>query len=197
VTESNRPKKGDNITVEPIRERKDIEAIKQLTKGNPRDYLLFVLGINNGLRISDMLKLKAGMMRDLKAGDSLQIKEQKTGKHNVLVVNKAVHAALKLYFETYQPEDDDYLFKSRKGKNNPLSASTVGNYVKGWCRTLKLKGNFGARTLRKTWGYQARIHHGAGLDLICKRFNHSSPAVTLRYLGITDKQINDLLMFEN
>ena len=54
----NHPKKGSSITVEPIREIKDIKRIKRNLKDKPRDLLLFTLGINNGLRIGDLLKLK-------------------------------------------------------------------------------------------------------------------------------------------
>ena len=55
---TNHPKKGDRIAVEPIRKIKDIKAISKLTQGNHRDHLLFVMGINNGLRAGDLVKLK-------------------------------------------------------------------------------------------------------------------------------------------
>jgi integrase len=48
-------------TVEPIRDLTQIEAMKEILKSNSiRDYLLFVMGINTGLRISDLLALKQG-----------------------------------------------------------------------------------------------------------------------------------------
>jgi integrase len=90
--------------------------------------------------------------------------------------------------------DDDYLFKSKKGENNPLSIQAVNNYIKKWTRAINLKGNYGAHTLRKTWGYIQRIKFGVGFEIICKRFNHSNPAVTMRYLGIQDKEVNGILM---
>ena len=76
----NHPKQGSRITVEPIRNEKDIQRIKKSLQSNLRDLLLFTIGINNGLRIGDILKLKAGDVRDLKVGDCLTIREQKTGK---------------------------------------------------------------------------------------------------------------------
>ena len=59
-TNPNHPKKGSRITVEPIRSDKNIKRVKRLLKDNTRDLLLFTMGINNGLRISDLLKLKVG-----------------------------------------------------------------------------------------------------------------------------------------
>jgi O-acetyl-ADP-ribose deacetylase (regulator of RNase III) len=47
---TNHPKKGDRIKVDPIRKIKDIKAISKITQDNPRDHLLFIMGINNGLR---------------------------------------------------------------------------------------------------------------------------------------------------
>lgn len=194
MIENHRPKKGDKITVDPIRKQRDVESIKKMLWSNPRDYLLFVIGINNGLRAGDILKLKVKDIKGKKAGAFIQIKEGKTGKVNVLVINKAVYAAIKKFIVDVNPEDGDYVFKSRKGENNPITIQAVNNYVKKWCKAINLKGNYGAHTLRKTWGYHARMHHGAGFELICKRYNHSNPAVTMRYLGIEDKEIHGLLM---
>ena len=72
---ANHPRKGSRITVEPIRKQKYIDAIKKLLQSNPRDQLLFTLGINNGLRCGDLLKLKVGEVKDLKAGDHITIKD--------------------------------------------------------------------------------------------------------------------------
>lgn len=190
----NAPKKGSRITVDPIRSVQDIKAIAKLLHDKPRDHLLFVMGVNNGLRAGDLLKLKVKDLRYLKAGETLKIKEGKTGKENVLAVNKTVYKALKYYFETVKPMDEDYVFKSKKGENRPITIQAVNNYIKSWARTINLRGNYGAHTLRKTWGYVQRTKFGVGFELICKRFNHSSPAVTMRYLGIEDKEVNGILM---
>ena len=192
---ANHPQKGDRLTVDPIREIKNIKAISSLTRDNPRDHLLFVLGVNNGLRAADLLSLKAGDVRHMKVGDTLTIKESKTGKHNVLVVNKTVHKALREYLGKVQPADEDFLFASRKGKG-PLQSQAVSKLVKRWARAINLKGNYGAHTLRKTWGYIQRTVHGVGFEIICKRYNHSSPAITMRYLGIQDKEVHSTLMNE-
>ena len=191
----NHPKKGDRIAVDPIRNIADIKAISKLTKDNPRDHLLFIMGINNGLRAGDLIKLKVKDVRDMRIGDTLTIKESKTQKDNILVVNKTVNKALKAYLDRVQPDDEAFLFKSRKG-NGHLLSQAVSKLVKKWTKAINLKGNYGAHTLRKTWGYIQRTVHGVGFEIICKRYNHSSPTVTMRYLGIEDKEVHNTLMNE-
>ncbi len=192
---ANHPKKGSRIAVDPIRKIKDIKAISKLTSGNPRDHLLFVMGINNGLRACDLVKVHVGDLRYLRVGDTLTIKESKTGKDNILVVNKTVYKALQAYLDAIRPNDDAFLFASRKGESH-LQSQAVSKLVKKWTRAINLKGNYGAHTLRKTWGYIQRTMHGVGFEIICKRYNHSSPSITMRYLGIQDKEVHGVLMNE-
>lgn len=194
----NHPKKGSRIEVEPLRREKDIKAIIQLLSGHPRDHLLFVMGINNGIRVGDLLNIKVGDVRYLKSGQVHQITESKTKKKNVVVINKSVRKALDTYFSnsTNQIENHHYLFRSRKGENFPLSVQAVHGLVKKWTQTINLKGNYGTHTLRKTWGYQQRTKYGVGFDVIAKRFNHSDPKTTMTYLGIEDKEVHSILMNE-
>jgi integrase len=180
---TNHPKKGDRIKVDPIRKIKDIKAISKITQDNPRDHLLFIMGINNGLR------------RNMRVGDALTIKESKTGKDNILVINKTVHRALRNFLDRVQLDDDSFLFASRKG-NGHIQSQAVSKLVKNWTKAINLKGNYGAHTLRKTWGYIQRTMHGVGFEIICKRYYHSSPAITMRYLGIQDKEVHSTLMNE-
>jgi len=192
----NHPKKGENITVQPIRDLKDIESIKKLLSKNTRDLLLFTMGINNGLRCGDLIRLKVGDVKHLKVNETLNIKESKTGKTNVLMINKTTFKILKDYLNETKPDDEDYLFKSRKGENQSLSVQSVNSMVKEWTRSINLKGNFGTHSLRKTFGYIQRKKYGVSWEVLCKRFNHSSPSVTMRYLGIEDKEVNGILMNE-
>lgn len=195
----NHPKKGSRITVDPIRDEKVIKRIKRaLRKKSPRDYLLFVMGINNGLRISDLLKLKISDINDLLPGETLPIIEQKTGNQNVLMINKAVYEALQDYFKSIETATTIYLFQSRNknkdGHPKPISIQAVALMVKKW--TKGMKGNFSTHSLRKTWGYHQRTKFGVSFEIICKRFGHSSPAITMRYLGIQDKEVNSILLNE-
>jgi integrase len=193
---ANHPPKGSKITVEPIRTLAHITSLKQILTPKPRDLLLFTLGINNGIRTGDLLKLKVQDLIGKKPGDTLSIKESKTGKVNVLMVNKAVHKALVGYFASEDCQPEHYLFKSRMGNNRPLTVQTVNRMVKAWTRAINLPGNYGAHSLRKTFGYIQRTQYGVGFEVLCKRFNHGNPSVTMRYLGISDSEVLEILHHE-
>jgi integrase len=87
-------------------------------------------------------------VEDLKPGQSITITEGKTGQENVLMINRTVFKAIKKYIEQIQP-DDDFLFATRKTKK-PLTIQAVNALLKKWTRAINLKGNCGARSLRKT-----------------------------------------------
>ncbi|PEV11699.1 site-specific integrase [Bacillus thuringiensis] len=90
------------------------EYLKQKSE---RNYILFVIGINTGLRISDILKLKVG---DLK-GSHISMREMKTGKQKRIQITAALRRELKWYIEDM--EEYEYLIKSRQGKNRPIGRS--------------------------------------------------------------------------
>ncbi|MDD2389005.1 MAG: tyrosine-type recombinase/integrase [Desulfobacterales bacterium] len=187
-------KKGTKVRVEPVRKIQDIKSIGKLLKSEPRNLLLWVLGINNGLRCSDLVPLKVHQLKDLKAGEFFHITERKTGKQNILIVNKSVRKVLDFYLEQIKPDADDYIFSSRKGSH--MSSQSTGRLIKGWTKAINLSGNYGSHTLRKTWAYQQRVKFHVPIEIITKRLNHSNPAVTMRYVGIEDKEVCDVLLNE-
>lgn len=193
VKNPNHPQKNSTTTVDPIRSLESVDQIKGNLAERPRDLLLFVMAINNGIRCGDLLKLKVIDLRGKQRGDTLTIKESKTGKPNILAVNDSVHTALTRYLASDTFADEDYLFRSQKGENRPLTIQSVNRLVKGWCRKVGLHGNYGAHSLRKTFGYVQRVHYGVGFEILCKRFNHASPTVTMRYLGINDTEVISIL----
>lgn len=182
------------MKVEPFIDLKDVKSIKKLLKDNPRDRLLFILGVNSGLRVQDLLQFRCADVLDVKVGDRIALKEKKTGKDNVLIINKEIMDAITVYVAALSPEPEHYLFKSRKGKNYPLTTFAVTKYVKQWAAALNLKGNFGAHTLRKTWCYHQRKKYNVSWCLLSKRLAHSSPAITRRYLGIQEEEVEEILL---
>lgn len=162
-----------------------------------RDHLLFILGINTGLRAIDLLRLKVKDVKDRQVGETVYIIETKTGKQNSITINKPIQKAVELYLpERKGPNvDEEPLFCNYYGSTpKPLASNTVQKMVKAWTKAANLKGNYGTHTLRKTFGYQQRIKYGTGYELICKRFNHSSPDITMRYLGIQDSEVHAILL---
>ncbi len=178
--------------VEPIRDPKKIAVIRSMlkTEGHPRDYLLFVLGINFALRISDLLALKLGDVIDEQylVKPSFTIREKKTRKQRKTVINKPAREALEWFLnQTDYPERDTYLFKSLRS-SKPVDSVQVWRLLKVWCKKAGVNEDCGTHTLRKTWGYHAR-KKGVPLELIQAKFGHSSPAITRRYIGITADEI--------
>ena len=191
----NAPGKGIKKASDPIRKLKDIRLIMKMIEDRPRDHLLFVLGINNGLRVGDIIGLKVRDVAYTKPGESIRIVERKTGKENILKINKVVYNSITNYLEYANPQDGDFLFPSRKGGGHIL-VTAVTSMIKTWTKEINLKGRYGAHTLRKTWGYIQRVEYGTPFEVICKRYLHTNPAVTMRYIGVNDKEVEDVLDFE-
>ena len=181
-------------TVEPIRDIQKILAIKRILKeqSNPRDYLLFTMGINFALRINDLLSLKVKDVLDKKGEivEYLHLREQKTKKEKKIKINKAVKEALEYYFKKATVTDpDNYLFTSYRS-NKKLDRIRVWQMIKNWCKEVGLESErIGTHTLRKTWGYQAR-KKGITIEQISEKLGHRSSIVTKRYIGINQDEIN-------
>jgi len=179
-------------TVEPIRDPTKIIWIKErLRARNRRNYLLFVWGINTALRVSDLLSIRLSQVWRDGPLPSFVIREKKTAHERHIAINDAMAEALRFYMATHQPKHpDEPLFMGRGGQ--PLSRSMVEKLIKKWCREAGLFGRYGTHTFRKTWGYMARTQHGISWEQIAMRLGHSSPASTMRYLGITQDEIHKL-----
>ncbi len=197
VQMNNRPKRGDVIKVEPIRDTRDIKNIKKLLAEKPRDLAIFTFGINTNLRASDLVKIRVGQVRHLQPGDNFTIREKKTGKLKSITVNKTVLDAVKCLMSVMSGvEDDNYLFQSQKGANQPLEVSSLHRLVKGWCNDINLPGNFGSHSLRKTFGYIHRTIHNTDIPTLMTMFNHASQKQTLAYLGIQESDVRDAYLKE-
>ncbi|MEC2591376.1 site-specific integrase, partial [Bacillus thuringiensis] len=154
-----------------------IQQIKEyLKEKNARNYILFVMGINTGLRISDILKLKVGDVQ----GSHISMREIKTGKQKRIQITPSLKRELKWFNEGREVEE--YLLKSRKGKNRPIGRSMAYKILKSTAAEFGLD-EIGTHTLRKTYGYHMYMQT-KNIALLMEIFNHSSEKVTLRYIGV-------------
>ena len=175
-------------TVDPIRKKTDIEKIKSvLLKMSYRDYLFFEVGINTGLRISDILKLKVS---DIRGKYYIELKEQKTGKMKKFRMNSVLRSELENYIVT--KNDDNYVFESLRTSGNPLERTRAYRILNQAAKIAKLSIKIGTHTMRKTFGFHF-YQQTKDIALLQVLFNHSSPSVTLRYIGI-DQNILDSAM---
>jgi integrase len=199
MTRDNRPRKGAHIKVEPIRYLADIKRIKNFLVNRPRDLALFTLGINSPLRVSDLLRLTYDQVRGLSPGDFLVIHEKRTGRRFKVGFNNACCAAI-ANLDAAHPDRSGrktashFLFSSRRG--DVLLPSSVHRLAKSWCKAIGLEGNYGANSLRKTWGYHQFATFGTDLSRLSTYFNHATRRQTLDYLCLSPEDFKSIFDHE-
>ncbi|MCS1350311.1 site-specific integrase [Mechercharimyces sp. CAU 1602] len=176
--------------VHPIKSKKKINAMKRQL--NDRDRLMFVIGINSALRISDILRLKVSDVRnkDGSLSEYIFVREEKTKKSKMFLVNGANKRELTAYL-TPDMSDNAYLFPSRKGVNKPITRFQALRILKQAAKRVGIKENVGTHTLRKTFAYH-RFKSGVELTYITKALNHSSQRETMRYIGIEQSDMDEI-----
>lgn len=173
------------MRVEPIRDKEKLKKIEKVLSDNERNLFLFRLGVMTGLRISDLLKLK---VEDVKDKDHITIQEDKTEKIKKSRVNNYLKSVINEYIDGL--DNQEYLFQSRKGNNKPISRVQAYRVLRTASKQAGLNIHIGTHTLRKTFGYHhyQQYHDVALLQSI---LNHSSPKITLDYIGINQDLIDE------
>lgn len=186
-------------TVAPIKSLADIGKIKRhlLKTQQYRNYLLFVMGINVGLRISDLLSLRiSDVWQNGECVGAIVLREQKTKKYRTIALNGATEEAIERYLNSLKTfNENDWLFKSRKN-GNPLTKQSAHRIINQIMADCGIVGHWGTHTLRKTFAYQlymANAEQPMILEYLMKLLNHSSQQITLAYMGIEQQQLNNLV----
>ena len=196
-------------SAEPIKSLDDIFRVSQylITNNRYRDNMLFIVGINFGLRASDlrMLRFSDLINENCTFKDSFPVFEIKTRntrkrkKNRYITINHAVMEAVTLFLE-HTPNVclSDYMFKSAdhklNGQNTPITVRAMNLILKGIADDLSLNMRVSTHTLRKTFCYHQMVmshNDSRKLLLLQKMLNHSSPAQTLDYIGITCEEIEE------
>ena len=164
-------------TVEPIRSKQQIKQVEEyLAKKNKRNRLLFALGTNSGLRVSDILNLNISDVRDK---THIEIKEQKTSKFKKFPINDKLKKLIQEFIK--DKEDDEPLFLSQKQKR--LDRSQAYRMLNEVCRAVGISVNVGTHSMRKSFGYH---HYKQFKDVAMLKmiFNNSNLRITLNYIDI-------------
>ena len=185
-------------TVNPIRDKKQLEAMKSFLKGkDTRDYLMLMVGISSALRISDILRLKTkDIWTGKKPQEFIMLNEKKTGKAKRFPITKNLNKAIIQFMKEYDLEQDDYVFQSRKGNKKAITRSHAAYIISNAADYIGITEPISTHSMRKTWGYWA-YKGGVSLALIMEALNHSSIANTRKYLGITQEDLDDVYMSLN
>jgi integrase len=174
-------------TVQPIRDAAMVGRLKDAVRRHgDKYYIMLLIGLNTGLRISDILKLKVGDIRDR---THIVLTEKKTGKHKRILINRMLRDELASY--TLDMDADAYLIRSRQGGNRPVTRVRAYMVLNQSAAALRIS-EVGTHTMRKTFGY---FHYRQFRDIAILQqiFNHSSPSTTLKYIGINDDMMDDSL----
>lgn len=192
---------------DPIKNVNDIYRIKEylLSKKRYRDNMLFIVGINFGLRVSDLRMLRFCDLID----DKLRFKEKfpvweiktrntkKRKTNRYITINSAVKEAVRLYLaNTPNVRLDDYMFRgvARNCKNEPMTNGSIYNIIHKWEWQVGIDAHLGTHSLRKTFCYHQMLmsrNDPRKLMLLSKMLNHSSIMQTMTYIGITDDEITE------
>lgn len=162
------------------------EIISTMKKGfcgcrpNERIATALMLEANLGLRISDIIKLR--LTDIVKDGERyrLSITEQKTGKDRVFTVPLSLYQFTRCYCLDNGIKDNDIIF--------PLTERAIQKQLKTVCDFLNYNG-ISTHSFRKYYATEIYKNNGYNIALVQQLLQHSSTAVTQRYIGIQQKEI--------
>ena len=195
---------------QPIKDIDDIYRVKEYLVAHERyrDNMLFIVGINFGLRVSDLRMLRFCDLIDnkLRFKDRFPVWEIKTrgtkrrSVNRYITINDAVKDSVRLYLEhTEGVKLDDYMFQNashshKPGDNKPMNRSTIYTIIHKLQWQVGIDAHLGTHSLRKTFCYHQMLmsqNDPRKLMLLSKMLNHSSIMQTMTYIGITDDEISE------
>lgn len=173
-------------TVDAIKDVRQISALKEYLKiRSLRDYCLFLIGINTGIRVNELLNLR---VKDV-TNNKDEIPEylcSSSYTNPPVYLNRAVREAIQNCIFSESLHIDDYLFKSRK-TDKPITRQQAYRIINEAARHSGIEGSIGTHTLRKTFGYHA-YRKGIAVSLIQKRLQQSTPSETIHYIGLAEER---------
>ncbi len=173
--------------VEPIRDSTTVQDIGDYLKGiHEKYYIMYMIGIYSGLRISDILKLK---VRDVRGKDRIKLREKKTGKEKMFPLNRELKLALESY--CMEKKDYEYLIPSARATDKAVSREYAYRVMHEAGKSFGLD-NLGTHTLRKTFGYHFYTQT-KDIVLLQRILNHRDQKETLRYIGIEQTTIEQAM----
>lgn len=204
---------------EPIRSREDFNAIATYlhTQGRPynrqRNYTLFICGVTLGLRVGDLLRLTVDDVWDCEHNcprHRVIIINEKTGKRTNDLITPLAAGAITALIEEMRSRTMNVLkpgwplfqsMRSPKGVPQPLDETQVWRILNQAAKECGIKEHISTHSLRKTYGYaanhamtEAGLPAGQVMETLQNKFHHSSQSITMRYIGLSQEQIDATAM---
>jgi integrase len=179
-------------TTQPIRNKHQVRELAEyyLRKGQLRNYVLIILGVHTALRISDLLRLRWEDVYDFdnsRVRASFSITEKKTNKAKIIAVNGALAGALTMLATKKAKRGGFIIENPHTGK--AISRIQAYRLIRAAAEELGFQQRVSCHSLRKTFGYHT-WKSGVSPVVLMEIYNHSSLAVTRRYLGVTQDDKN-------
>lgn len=165
-----------------------------------RNKLMFLIGINVGLRISDLLTLRYSYFfnEDMSFKEFYMLipkKQSKQRKFVKIFFNQTVKKAIEDYISEYPFSDlNAFLFESRKG-DGTLSERGAGQIIKNIAMECNIQKNINSHSMRKTWArsiYDAAENKSNALVMLQECLRHSNSTTTLKYISIMDEEKKEM-----
>lgn len=122
-------------------------------------------------------------VKDVRGKDEVPIRERKTGKEKLIPINATLRRAINEYTKDMKP--NDYLFPSRQRDENnltrPITRERAYQILQGAADHFNLE-RIGTHSMRKTYGFHL-YEKEKDIALLMYIFNHSTEAITMRYIG--------------
>ena len=182
--------KYSNTTADYLEWSEAMNLIRRLTRDkNYKISLLIAIGCFTGLRISDILTLR---WKQILGVSEFTITERKTGKQRTIRLNKELQLHIKDCYEHINPLGIAApILVSQNG--TVFTVQRINVILKELKQRYKLKiKHFSCHSLRKTFGRQVYNMNSDNAELalikLMELFNHSSVAITKRYLGLRKEE---------
>jgi len=185
------------MSVQPVKDRDKLNQMIEFLelKGNKRDVLLLKFGLNTGLRINDILRLKVKHLFDSNGNlnEYLDLFESKTIKRRnrklkQIKLNSIIRPELISYVQYYELESEDWIFFSLREPLNPLDRVRAWTILKEAATSAGV-AKFGTHSMRKTLAYNV-YSETKDLALVMRLLNHNDPDHTLRYIGVVQHDLD-------
>ena len=182
--------KYSSTTADYLQWDEAMNLIRKLAKDkNYKMSLLVALGCFTGLRISDILALR---WKQILNTDEFSIIEKKTGKNRTIRLNHQLQKHIQECYKQINPIGVNApILVSQKGTTFTIQA--INRMLKQVKTKYKVKAkNFSCHSLRKTFGrkvFESSDNAELALVKLMELFNHSSVAITKRYLGLRQEEI--------
>lgn len=150
-----------------------------------RNYMIIVIGMNLAFRIEDILQLRVDNFKN----GSVYTRERKTNKEQSFQIHPLLFKDINDYIKRNKLVEGEYLFKSRKGLNKPITRQRAWQVIKKLSDEVKVSYPVGCHSLRK---YFARQYYEQTGDIVGLKemLNHSSERLTLLYICL-DSEYKD------